>query len=200
MVKSKRKYYIMGIILLFLGVLLWTTKPTWASSKRTEAVKAYRKFLSGSELKWDNYLTFKSEECLFSLIYVNNDSIPELLIQGRSTYHAAGREKLYTYKNGKIKLVHTAVDAFKYYKKTGIFCSVTFSQMEINDYRKLSGDSSKILLSKRYRNGWSYYDKNNKMISKSMFNMSLKKYTKGQKSTTIKYHKNTAYNRIKYLK
>ena len=72
--------------------------------------------------------------------------------------------------------------------------------MEINDYRKLSGYSSKILLSKRYRNGWSYYDKNNKKISKSMFNMSLKKYTKGQKSTTIKYHKNTAYNRIKYLK
>lgn len=130
MVKSKRRYYIMGIILLFLGVLLWTTKPTWASSKRTEAVKAYRKFLSGSEFKWDNHLTVKSAECSFSLIYVNNDSIPELLIQGLSTYHAAGCEKLYTYKNGKIKVVHTAVDDFKYYKKTGIFCSVTFSQME----------------------------------------------------------------------
>lgn len=201
--KSRKNYYVMGIvvtILLLFGMMICSTKPVFAASKRTEAVKAYKKFISGSTFKWNNSVTFKSEDCSFALVYVDNDSIPELLVMGGSTFHAAGHEKLYTYKNGKVKLVYTGIDGLGYYKKTGIFYSIRYSQMEVREYLKLSGSSSKTLLKKTYRNGWSYYDKNEKKISKSIFNKKLKSYTKGKKAVKTNYHRNTAYNRAKYLK
>lgn len=189
-------------LVLTLAVPAFSVEPVQAASKKTQALKAYNKFLSKSTLNW-NGAKVKVSKCKFALVYVDKDSVPELLVDALSagSYHAAGYFKLYGYKNGKVVDIATARDDFTYYKKSGVFATRSFLRGEIWGYNKLSGTKSTYFLGKFTNLRTQYNNAKFQNISKSTFNRTLKKYTKGKKAVKhIKTYANTKANRKKYLK
>lgn len=173
-----------------------------AASTKTKALKAYSKLLSQKNLKWSNKLNVKSSKCKFALIYVDNNSVPELFVDasGAGTNHVSGFYKLYTYRDGKVKDVCTMRDAFGYYKKKGVFVTATLLHGEYITYHKLSSGKSSVKLRSETYYSTSYYNGSGKKISKSSFNKTLKSLVGSTKKIAPVCRKNTKTNRTKYLK
>lgn len=177
-----------------------------AASKRSQAMAAYKKFLSskGSSGSYD-----------LAVLYLDGDSVPELLV---GAY-------LYTYKNGSV-VQHSVVfgdSGCSYYKKKGVIATLHTHRNIINkeglegwEYSKFtkSGLTRKLYKECRYKinsNGravgkkkysYSRYTVQNieKKVSKSQFDTRLKQMVGKTKPTKIKMYKNTAANRNRYLK
>lgn len=190
-----------------------------AASAKSKALKAYKQFLS-KNIEWDGAFDRESwdikesvspEECEFALVYVDKDSVPELVVFTDNVAFSAYRGHLYTYKNGKVRLVECMRSGFSYYKKTGIFCELD-SRSEFSDdiYYKLSGGKSQMKLMKSDETEWAgdnpttYYYRVQKGkvkdTNKKTFKAELKKLSKGKKASKPKYYRNTAENRNKRLK
>lgn len=199
-----RKMFIRCLFLFMTAALLVCAQGmnAEAASPKTKAVKAYKKFLSQKTIKWDDENKVKTSKCKFGLIYIDNNSVPELFVDGSSAgvNHIMGGYKLYTYKNGKVKAVCNITDTFSYYKKTGIFVTGTFLYGEYHAYRKLSGSSEKLLLRTETLYETKYFDSKEKELTKAQFNKKLKKLVGKKKVSIPKCYKNTAKNRKKYLK
>lgn len=172
-----------------------------AASKRTKAVKAYKKFLKNNS----NYSQF-------SLVYLDNNKVPELLARTGSFVY------IYTYYKGKVtdtywhtNLGYQSNNKFNYYKKTGVFRTTNINFGDVTSgYPKLSKGSIKATVySKNKLEGSAssktkYYKikKNGKAakISKSKFKSKVKKLTKGKKSSSAKFYSNTKSGRKKHCK
>ena len=86
-----------------------------AASKRTKALTAYQKKLKKLDSK-----IYK-----FALVYLDKDSIPELVITSKESIHAVYGE-IYTYNNGKLKnLKYAGSDfgQFIYSPKKSVACN-----------------------------------------------------------------------------
>jgi hypothetical protein len=192
---------ILSIIMVVSAMLVVPTTAS-ATSEKAKALSAYKNYLQKNS----------SSISKFSIIYLDNNSVPDLLTCEVYEY---GSAILHTYKNGKIEDMTCNITStewegnFKYYKKTGVFLNIAIQNgISTYSYPKLTGTKIKSTIWKSGSlmgsSGFKYYklNSNNKTskISKSTFNSKLKKLTKGKKVTTAKFYKNTKANRKKHLK
>lgn len=187
---------------MIIGVSVIAPTSVNAKSAKSKAMAAYRSYLAANS---DTVIKF-------STIYLDNNTVPELL-----TLNGSYGVSLYTYKNGKVKHVgylrsYYWENKIKYYKKTGVLESVNIHYGLVHrGYPKLSGTSLNLSIyytsemgSKSSSSKVKYYKVNSKgesvKISKSTFNSKKKKLTQGKKASKAKFYRNTKTNRKKYLK
>ncbi|MCD8019568.1 MAG: hypothetical protein LUF92_08315 [Clostridiales bacterium] len=183
MKRSHKFLRITPFLVLAFILLFGFSINTQAASKKSKALKAYKKVLSQSMIYAPNVGEYVSaSECSFAIAYIDNNSVPELVIcYGSYTWGAAGDSILYTYKNGKVKYVSVSGIAqyFVYSKKKGIVR--TYFPSDDPAY-----------------SDYSYY-RLKKAKLKSIKASTAKKTLKKNK-TKLKLYANTAKNRKKYLK
>ena len=145
-----------------------------AASKRTKALTAYQKKLKKLDSK-----IYK-----FALVYLDKDSIPELLITPDFSVHAVAGE-VYTYTGGKLKQLKYAGSDYGrliYSKKK----SVVSNSAWINGYGAVStfyrfnkkGKSTKLKRFDAIVNPKTSYKINNKKVSKKKYYAEYKKMEK----------------------
>lgn len=181
-----------------------------AASQKAKAVKAYKNMLSKKTMHWGNNKDFDIpvKNCVFATVYIDKDSVPELIVHSPDIPHWSDCSVLYRYKNGKVQEVKSfsADDRFSYYKKKGVFVGSDLSSGIVKSvYYQLSKGkaSAKLTVNKNVEGiggKWTKYYSGKKQVTKSQFNKSLKKMAGARKKTTVKLHKNTAGNRGRYLK
>lgn len=105
--------------------MLLPGQSTLAASKKTQAVKAYRRFLEKGIVK-DSYTKtrIKNEDLAFSLIYLDKDRSPELIVKwpGSSYSNRWSNGSLYRISQGRVRHVSSLymMDELKYIPKKGI--------------------------------------------------------------------------------
>lgn len=176
-----------------------------AASTKAKAIKAYKQFLEKTDSKYS-----------FSTIYLDKDSVPELLVHE----YLVNVGYVYTYKNGKVvQAGGTGKAPVYYYKKKGIITSGwQFSGGSSGEtataYYQLKGKKLNLVLAdvkkaalvnkewttvaeyRQYTNASGAYTK----TEKKAFNKALKKLTGSRQKVRIKYYQNTAANRKTHVK
>lgn len=213
--KRHNKHYgfMLSLLLLFCVSLLIPSADAQAASTKSKAIKAYKKFLTQDTIRWGNdtyYTAVPTKNCTFSLVYIDNNSVPELVVKNNQDItHVAGFGVVYTYKNGKVQTVNNIqLDGkFYYYKKKGIFLtSYCAMGQSCYTYCKLNKGKSTAKLGKqtdldtKVKTYYKCTSTGTTDISKAKFNSSLKKLVGSKKKSTAAFHKNTKANRKKYLK
>ena len=89
---SKQRILVAILTLCMLFTLFAPAANVNAASKRTKALTAYQKKLTRLDSRYNK----------FALIYLDKDSIPELLITPKETVHIATSD-VYVYTGGKLK-------------------------------------------------------------------------------------------------
>lgn len=215
--KSISKKWLLTVLLCWICVFTFVPmKNVQAASNKTKALRAYRKLLSQTTIKRDAYTTFKTKDCRFALAYIDNNSIPELIVYCSSTSHIECKGALYTYRKGKLQYVcKLMLDTRKrlgYYPKTGWFVdNTTYQGYGTDEFYKLK--SGKVKDDVEYFRSVEYNGKNYtatgfsivtngkyQEVSATVFNRSLRYNTNNKSFKTFKFYKNTKSNRTKYLK
>ena len=170
----KQQFFAGTLILLMLFTLFAPAANVNAASKRTKALKAYQKKLTSLDSRYNK----------FALIYLNKDSIPELLITPDFSVHAVAGE-VYTYTGGKLKQLKYAGSDYGrliYSKKK----SVVSNSAWINGYGAVStfyrfnkkGKRTKLKTFEEAYLPKTLYKINGKKVSKKKFNSEYKKMVK----------------------
>ena len=158
------------------------------TTPKKAAQKAYYNFLKSYKFN-----TTDPSYHGFNLAYINNDSIPELLVFD-GNHHSAG-VNVYAYVNRKVKYVGNfgAYDEFTYQEKKGIIRSYYANQGHyLKDYYKWNGSklstimtSHKIEVLRPNGNiGYDYYI-NNKKVTYSKYKSSIAPYEKYLKRVNL---------------
>lgn len=170
----KQQFFAGTLILLMLFTLFAPAANVNAASKRTKALKAYQKKLTRLDSRYNK----------FALIYLDKDSIPELLITPDFSVHAVAGE-VYTYTGGKLKQLKYAGSDYGrliYSKKK----SVVSNSAWINGYGAVStfyrfnkkGKRTKLKTFEEAYLPKTLYKINGKKVSKKKFNSEYKKIVK----------------------
>ena len=101
---SKQRILVAILTLCMLFTLFAPAANVNAASKRTKALTAYQKKLTRLDSRYNK----------FALIYLDKDSIPELLITPKETVHIATSD-VYVYTGGKLKKLKYAGSDFLSY-------------------------------------------------------------------------------------
>ena len=206
----KIKSFLLLILTVTLALSLGLTSQ--AASQKTKALKAYKKMLSKTTIDRNGW-PIKSKNCEFAIAYIDNDSIPELILYNDvDVPHMGGYGTLFTYRSGSVKFVAEmdldGTSGTGYYKKKGIFVTSYVQGGTTIAYSQLKKTTTKTVLSKYKPYAYSgstkleYYKVSSgrsKQISKKAFSSNLKKYVKSTKMTRFNFYKNTAKNRKKRL-
>ena len=182
---------------------IWPGVQAEAASVKSKARKAYQKMLTQKSITWgDGKTLISAGDCRFGLVYIDNNSVPELvLIAGKGADHVGGFYAVYTYRNGRVMSVAQIRDGFGYYKKKGIFTSYTALHGEYETYFRLVKGKATAKLRKETYYDTLYYDGvSDKQITQKVFNRKLKKLVGSTKLTIPRFYKNTKANRKKYIK
>lgn len=192
---------------------------TVKSSKKSAALANYEAFLEKDRISWgpkSSGGSVSAEHCEFQLIYIDNDSVPELVLEGHMfdgndvVSHATGYSQLYCYRNGTVNNISVG-DWYQYYPKKGVYISGYVNLGRISkEYYKLSKGKTRFLFSSdvpipENTSGDGdeyYYGSNRQSIDKVTFNKLRKKAvgtTKRKDVDEKKFHVNTKKNRKKYL-
>lgn len=170
----KQQFFAGTLILLMLFTLFAPASNVNAASKRTKALKAYQKKLTRLDSRYNK----------FALIYLDKDSIPELLITPDFSVHAVAGE-VYTYTGGQLKQLKYAGSDYGrliYSKKK----SVVSNSAWINGYGAVStfyrfnkkGKRTKLKTFEEAYLPKTLYKINGKKVSKKKFNSEYKKIVK----------------------
>lgn len=170
----KQQFFAGTLILLMLFTLFAPAANVNAASKRTKALTAYQKKLTSLDSRYNK----------FALIYLDKDSIPELLITPDFSVHAVAGE-VYTYTGGKLKQLKYAGSDYGrliYSKKK----SVVSNSAWINGYGAIStfyrfnkkGKGTKLKTFEEASLPKTLYKINGKKVSKKKFNSEYKKMIK----------------------
>ncbi len=184
-----------------------------AASTKDLALRAYTKLLTQTYIKWNKDGTFKvkSQNCSFALAYIDNNSVPELILtNAKDTYHATGYGALYTYNKGKAKFISTLDmnDTFYYYPKKKVYIdNYTGMGYSTNFYHRMAGTKATAKLQSEKNFNYSpakmkYYkiaSGKSVKISKANFKKSLSKLVGSTKKAKPVFYKNTSKNRTKKL-
>lgn len=171
---SKQRILVAILTLCMLFTLFAPAANVNAASKRTKALTAYQKKLTRLDSRYNK----------FALIYLDKDSIPELLITPDFSVHAVAGE-VYTYTGGKLKQLKYAGSDYGrliYSKKK----SVVSNSAWINGYGAIStfyrfnkkGKGTKL---KKFEEAYlpkTLYKINGKKVSKQKYNAEMKKIEK----------------------
>lgn len=199
----KRKKVWLVLLCIFSIYLTVPCVQAKAAPAKKKAVQAYKEFLANDKIPWDANWEVPAKDCKFSIVYINNDKIPELVLYNTSVPHMGGYCRIFTYKSGKVTRVGSAdMDSgkFYYYKKKGVFISCYANGGVFDNYRKIKKGKIVHKLQKGkevFDNKTRYYNSNRKEISKSAFNKQLKKLVGSRKKTSAKFYTNTPTNRKK---
>lgn len=211
----EKKYWKRAVLCMLVFVMMLCPLEVQAASQKAKAMKAYKSMLSKKTMRWGDdtyYKAVPTNTCKFAIAYIDNNSVPELIVTSGYVTRVAGTVVIYTYRNGKVQVVKSNTgryyadsSKFSYYKKKGIFISTYGTGGVTDSYYKMSKSkaSKKLMADDSLMYGKSYYTcsgEESKKISKSGFNKSLKKLVGSTKKTKAKFYKNTAANRKKYLK
>ena len=124
---SKQRILVATLTLCMLFTLFAPAANVNAVSKRTKALTAYQKKLTSLDSRYNK----------FALIYLNKDSIPELLITPKETVHIATSD-VYVYTGGKLKKLKYAGSDFGrlvYSRKKSVVCnSGWITAMELSQH------------------------------------------------------------------
>lgn len=190
---------ILTIAMLFGVSTMAAPTSVSAASKRTKAVKAYKKYLKNHKSTYNK----------FSLIYLDNNSVPELL------GYRNGFVDVFTCSGSKVKNLNFMVNTwyesgskFKYYKKTGVFrssnihtgiCTTGYPRLLKGKIKSIGYSTGEMGVNYTY-----YYKiKSNGAqvrVSKAKFKAWIKSKTKGKKIKNAKFYSNTAAGRKKHCK
>ena len=217
--RNHSKTYIQQFIglLLALVMVLALIPPvkSEAASTKSKALSAYKKLLSKSTVavipkgkkvcdRNDNYVTYNSSKrsnVKFTIAYIDNDNVPELILYDYKYGYGVWR-----YKSGKVQCVlwgDTYDVPYGYYKKKGIYVETAYSEGTpyTRCYSQYKNGKMKLKLSvfvwyedsedpdestPEYYIGNTY---NGTQVSKTTFNKRLKSYVGGTKITKIKLKK-----------
>ena len=151
---------------------------TVKSSSKSAALKAYYNFLKSYKFELD------SSSRGFNLAYINNDSIPELVVFD-GDYHAAGA-KVYAYVSGKVKYVGKFGEwgGFQYKEKKGVICDSWSGRGSYSTYYKWNGSKLSTIISFNVVPDGDYeykYYINDKKVTRSKYMSSIAPYEKGLK-------------------
>lgn len=170
---SKQRILVATLTLCMLFTLFAPAANVNAASKRTKALTAYQKKLKKLDSK-----IYK-----FALVYLDKDSIPELVITSKESIHAVYGE-IYTYNNGKLKNLKYAGSDFGQfiYSPKSVACNSSW----INGYGAVStfyrlsktGKSTKLKRFDAIVNPKTSYKINNKKVSKKKYYAEYKKMEK----------------------
>lgn len=211
---KKKVVKLMWMLSLLIALTMAGSMAVQAASAKSNAMKAYKNMLSKTTVYKEGW-PMKASNCYFAIAYIDNDSVPELVVfNNRDIPHVGGYGMIYTWRNGKVVYAGGMVLDNKgeagYYKKKGIYTDIYSHQGRKGvSYQRLKKGTSSCVLYKEYvikGKSWklSGYKKitGNKanVISKKSFDKSLKSYVGSTKLTKYKFYKNTAGNRKKYLK
>lgn len=166
--------------------------------KKEAALATYKRYLEKESL----------ENSSFEVVYIDNNSTPELLLASGDGIEEMHHEFLFGYENGKV--VHpenTWGDWITYYKKKAVLMvSYRGYGVRYYSYYSYSGNKAKIKLCEedswtdRTSAYYSYDSKGNETkISESTFKKQLKKLVGSTQSKEGKFVDNTESNRKKYL-
>ncbi len=155
---------------------------------KSTALKAYYNFLKSYEFTTD-YSTRG-----FDLAYINNDSIPELIVFD-GDYHAVGG-KVYAYVNGKVTYVDEFGEwgGFEYQEKNGVICSYWSGfGNSYSTYYKWNGSNLSTIISFSSVEEMSYdgedfeykYYINDEEVTFSKYNSAIAPYENGFKSASV---------------
>lgn len=215
MMKKIRK--ITGLMILAaLFVALLLPADAQAASAKKSALKAYNKFLQKKSyvIEKENY---NLADSVFSVAYIDNNSVPELLVRmdRKDGNNTLSRLALYTYRNGKVKILHTQSmgllgsygNDYGYYKKKAVFfMDFAHGYYGSRSYYKISNGKAALKLYKGTemrtsgKSKITYENAAGKKIKKVQFNQSLKKMVGAKKATWMKMYPNTAANRASRIK
>ena len=157
------------------------------TTSKKVALKAYYNFLKS--YKFDTTSSTRG----FNLAYINNDSIPELIVLDGDC-HAAG-VKIYAYVNGKVRYISEfgQYGEFEYQEKKGIIRSFGFGQGNcFKTYYKWDGSKLSTIISSDVIEEFTsdeefiykYYI-NNKKVTRSKYKGSIAPYEKGLKHINL---------------
>ena len=221
--KSFRK--MAAAMVLCVLVLCAFSGTVHAASTKSKALAAYKKYLAANMVQRNSRGAItNSTTCAsrFAIIYLNNDSVPELFVERAGLLFSPF---VYTYKNGKLTaiegtMVSPSAHVEGYYKKKG--CLVVGDESNGYPYHSFStyylalksGDLTAKLKKqylgtvKKVVEGPNYYFNKKsgvntypeKKISKTTFNKKLKSIVGSRKMTKIKLLDNTEANRKKACK
>ena len=171
---SKQRILVATLTLCMLFTLFAPAANVNAASKRTKALTAYQKKLTSLDSRYNK----------FALIYLNKDSIPELLITPKETVHIATSD-VYVYTGGKLKKLKYAGSDFGrlvYSRKKSVVCNSGW----INGYGavatfyrfKKNGKKTKLKKFEEIANPTALFKINGKKVSKQKYNAEMKKIEK----------------------
>lgn len=213
------------LLILALIIALIPAMPSEAASKKSKAIAAYKKMLSKSTVTVvpktvprrrgsKTYKPANAKNVCFTLAYINNDSVPELILVDLARDYYG----IWTYKNGKVVNLKFVINfqepgyynkAAGFYRKTGILTEYSAYPRGGygRDYYKISNGKAIELFSIGKINKYSPVeysiansDGTYKSISRWAFNKKLKAYVGKTKFAQYYFFRNTASNRKKYLK
>lgn len=203
------------LLILLVAAMLVPSIGGLAATKKQKALTAYDKWLSQSTVylmkKGGQYLSMKEGDVIkyagtkssavkFSVAYLDNDSIPELIVLDSV-------DQLYcvlAYKNGKVVRVNSGEMATiprKYFAKKGVLVTSRSWSPKVVQYVCKASGKYFVKFQNDVKGCVEYFlSKSSKGISSAQLKTRLKVYTKGIKATKITYRKNTKASRKKYLK
>jgi hypothetical protein len=170
----------------------------------------YKAYNGTAEAPGKTYRPTASSKVQFATAYINNDTIPELIVRTKTT----SRQYLwaiYTYKNGRVVKVTTGGDYTEvllgYYQRTGLFKRKYTKGFTWEYHNKINGTKAYPFASKlTYRSSgkschkyYIYVDGVRRDKSYSAYCSAFKKAISGKPFKRFNYHQNSAANRKKYL-
>ena len=216
------------LLLAFIVSIIVPAASGYAISARQKALNAYKTMLSKPKVDIYGYgrgysdyngtgdvpdRTYRptaSSKVQFATAYMNNDTIPELIVRTK----VSSRQYLwaiYTYKNGRVVKVTTGGDYTEillgYYQRTGLFKRKYTKGFTWEYHNKINGTKAYPFASKlTYRSSgkscrkyYIYVDGVRRDKSYSAYCSAFKKAIGGKPFKRFNYHQNSAANRKKYL-
>lgn len=180
------------ILAIFVGIMSNLTTAQ-ASDTYSKAIKAYRNYLSKEKITiLENEVDTYSSDLGIKIFYLNNDTIPEMLIYTDSIFGLSNTCVLYTYYKGKVIELggggHCGM--FSSYKGTNTISKteigggeyyisiLNLSKGKLTSLASCSGTDDGDITVARAKN----FLINDKKVSKSKFNTYFKKITKAGKN------------------
>lgn len=214
----KRKFFsLLMIVVMFFSLAGTLGNVAQAVSKNAKAKNAYAKVLS-SEKAAEGIINTSwglGKNTEFALLDINKDGVSELIFSPDEGYHV----DIVSFTKGKVKHVGWGFSGSqKYYPNKQIYYSqTTHTGDDIYTYYRFTGKKMKVVAEK-YGNDTvnavtgkakatdklgSFapykYTVNGKTVSAKKYKAYVKKLLSGAKEVKLKWHKNTAKNRKKYL-
>ena len=208
------RVFFAGMLLCML--LLAMAAPVSAATQKAKAMKAYRNFLSEKKIALKVILgedeasaKFKTDKMKFAIIYLNKDSIPELVIDNSANnsgnYYSPFGTAIFTWADGEVQQVYIQDSYYqlrKYYRKKGVLMFVNRAKSSLMVTARIADDEATVVAvkdgSRLY--GPDYFAGKAKKISKAQYHKLIKKVIGSRKAVKINYRENTKVNREKYLK